>query len=250
MSSSVNYSLYNLNKTINNKNIEILKTDNNLLNNNLVKNCYGIYLNSEKLFVKSQTFIYNFKEQSNDINTDSFDINDIKNLIEKQQEYKCLKNFKGNTDNIIDILNKKLKNLDLMANQKKNYIEINFQLDYELKDYIERLEKIIILKFKKKIENSIIDSNELKCRIDIDDNDLLISKIELNKLDGKLVKINNFNQIDKNENYNTSFTFSISLIEDEITDTYYFVNNINSMLLSEISNNNDLFFGSFEDDFF
>ena len=60
----------------------------------------------------------------------------------------------------------------------------------------------------------------------LDDNDLLISKIELNKLDGKLVKIKNFNQIEKNENYDTSFTFSISLIEDEITNTYYFVNNI------------------------
>ena len=92
----------------------------------------------------------------------SFNINDIKNLIEKQQEYKCLKNYKGDSDNIIDILNKKkLKNLDLMANQKKNYIEINFQLDNELKDYIEKLEKgynIKILKENRKF--FIVDSND------------------------------------------------------------------------------------------
>ena len=253
MSSYVYYSLYNLNKTINNRNLDILKTDFKILNYNLKKNYYEIYLNSEKLLIKSPTFIHNFKGESREINTDSFDINDIKNLIEQQEEYKCLKNFKGDSDNIIDILNKKLKNLDLMANKKKNYIEINFKLDNEIKNYIEKLEKIIKLKFKNRKKNSIFDSNIITCRLNIDDKDLLISKVEFNKLDGTSIKIKSFNEIEKNENYDISFTFSISLIEDEITNNYYLVNNINSMSLNELSNsvdNNDLFFGSFEEDLF
>merc|ERR1711908_215330 len=96
MSSYVYYSLYNLNKTINNRNLDILKTDSKISNYNLKKNYYEIYLNSEKLLIKSPTFIHNFKGESRDIN-------DIKNLIEQQEEYKCLKNFKGDSDNIIDI---------------------------------------------------------------------------------------------------------------------------------------------------
>ena len=253
MSSYVYYSLYNLNKTINNRNLEILKTDSKISNYNLKKNYYGIYLNSEKLLIKSPSIIHNFKEESYDINTNTFDIKDIKNLIEQQQEYKCLKNYKGNSDNIINILNKKLKNLDSMANQKKNYIEINFKLDSDIKNYIEKLEKAIKLKFENIIENSIFDSNGLKCRLNIDDKNFLSKKVKFNKIDGTTVKIKNFNEIEKNENYDISFTFSINLVEDEITNNYYLVNNIESMSVTEINNivdNNDLFFGSIDEDFF
>ena len=234
MSSIVYYSLYNLNKTINNRNLEILKTD-------------------SKILIKSPTLIHNFKGETENINTESFNIKDVKNLIEQQQEYKCLKNYKGDSDNIINILNKKLKNLDLMANQKKNYIEINFKLDNDLKNYIEKLEKVIKLKFENVIENSLFDSNIITCRLNLDDKSLLLTKVVFNKLDGTSVKIKNFNEIEKNENYDISFTFSISLVEDEITNTYYLVNNIDSMSVTELTNevdNNDLFFGLIDEDFF
>lgn len=253
MSSIVYYSLYNLNKTINNRNLEILKTDSKISNYNLKKNYYGIYLNSEKLLIKSPTLIHNFKGETKNIDTKSFNIKDVKNLIEQQQEYKCLKNYKGDSDNIINILNKKLKNLDLMANQKKNYIEINFKLDNDLKNYIEKLEKVIKLKFENVIENSLFDSNIITCRLNLDDKSLLLTKVVFNKLDGTSVKIKNFNEIEKNENYDISFTFSISLVEDEITNTYYLVNNIDSMSVTELTNevdNNDLFFGLIDEDFF